>query len=409
MLAPMKLKRTAVFLCIMSVFCACGHNSDIPEPPTPARPPEVADRTVLAYVLGDNSLTSFATTDLNEMLDGIKDVNTSLNNLIVYIDRKGVAPQLIRICRNTDNQIIKDTIQSYSITRNSVGVSEMEEVFTYTFDNFPAKSYGLVLWSHGDGWIPAPPVTSSSRINTRWIGQDTNNGSADKRLNIDDLHTVLKSVPRLDYLLFDACYMQSVEVAYELRDCADYFIGSPTEIPGPGAPYQAVVPALFAATNPALSVAGAYYDFYEQKYNGGVGMSNANWTGGVSIAVLQSSKLDALASATRDLSIYSQPSINQSGILCYDPLREKIYFDMEGVVKTITGNTPAFQNWKAAYDAAVVYKKTTPKNYVTDFWGRGEMFSMTGYTGVSIYILGSGTASQDAYYKKLLWYRAMMN
>ena len=43
--------------------------------------------------------------------------------------------------------------------------------------------------------------------------------------------------------------MQSVEVAYELRDCSEYFIGSPTEIPGPGAPYKAVVPEMFTETN----------------------------------------------------------------------------------------------------------------------------------------------------------------
>lgn len=401
MLAPMKLKITIACLCVMGVFCACNPNNDIPEPPVPIPAPEVADRTVLAYVMGDNSLSSFAVTDLNEMLDGIKSVDTNRNNLMVYIDRKGADPQLIRICRNTDNQIINDTVQSYSRSRNSVGVNEMEEVFTYAADHFPAKSYGLVLWSHGDGWIPYPTAK------TRWIGQDTNNGTADKRLNIDDLHKVLGAVPTFDYLLFDACYMQSVEVAYELRDCADYFIGSPTEIPGPGAPYQTVVPALFAQSNAAPSIAEAYYSYYADKYAGGVGISNSNWTGGVSISVLQSDKLDALASATRSLSIYSAPAIDRADILCYDPLREKIYFDMEGVMKAVAGDTPAFQNWKEAYKAAVVYSKTTPKNYVTSFLGEELMLPMTGYTGASTYVLGSGKPQQDAYYKQLLWYRAL--
>ena len=49
--------------------------------------------------------------------------------------------------------------------------------------------------------------------------------------------------------------MQSVEVVYQLRNRADYFIGSPTEIPGPGAPYEVVVPALFAVNSPAVCIA----------------------------------------------------------------------------------------------------------------------------------------------------------
>ena len=62
--------------------------------------------------------------------------------------------------------------------------------------------------------------------------------------------------------------MQSVEVAYELRDCSEYFIGSPTEIPGPGAPYKGVVPEMFDETNLATNIAEAYYGYYENLIQG---------------------------------------------------------------------------------------------------------------------------------------------
>lgn len=404
MLALMKFKTTALCLCLMNLFWACGPTAELPEPPNPNPAPELANRTVLAYVLADNSLTSFSLTDLDEMLEGIKTVDTKQNNLIVYMDRRdGGTSQLIRICRNSNGEIIKDTIQTYEASRNSVGINEMEQVFTYTVDHFPAQGYGLVLWSHGDGWIPY------SNTKTRWIGQDENKGTMDKRLNIDELHTVLKSIPRLDFLLFDACYMQSIEVAYELRDCADYFIGSPTEIPGPGAPYQMVVPALFAVSAPethtlSSSIASAYFDYYKNKYTGAF-PSDDNWVGGVSMSVIQSNKLDALASATRELSIYSQPGINRMEILCYDPLRERNYYDMDQVMKATVGDTPAYQNWKRFYDAAVIYKETTLLNYNTYATGSGKMVSMDGFTGVSTYIWGSNSSYQS-YYKNLLWYKA---
>ena len=83
------------------------------------------------------------------------------------------------------------------------------------------------------------------RAGTRWVGQDKGNG--DNRMNISEFVEILKSAPHFDFILFDACFMQAVEVAYELRDYTDYCIGSPTEIPGPGASYDAVVPAMFSA------------------------------------------------------------------------------------------------------------------------------------------------------------------
>ena len=41
----------------------------------------------------------------------------------------------------------------------------------------------------------------------------------------------------MDYILFDDCYMSSVEVAHALRHVTDYLIGSTSEIMAYGFPY----------------------------------------------------------------------------------------------------------------------------------------------------------------------------
>lgn len=111
--------------------------------------------------------------------------------------------------------------------------------------------------SHGEGWL------EYQNPKTRWWGQDT--GGKDYRMNLSDLNDVLRNTPHLNFLLFDACFMQSVEVAYELKAHADYIIGSPTEIPAPGVPYQKVVPAMFANDASAAGIAKAYFEFYAVK------------------------------------------------------------------------------------------------------------------------------------------------
>lgn len=49
---------------------------------------------------------------------------------------------------------MENTVKTYE-NRNSVGVAETLEVFDDVFknDEYRAESYGLIYWSHGDGWI----------------------------------------------------------------------------------------------------------------------------------------------------------------------------------------------------------------------------------------------------------------
>ena len=233
-------------------------------------------------------------------------------------------------------------------------------------------------------------------------------------MNIPDLHEALSAAPHFDFILFDACYMQSVEVVYQLRDCADYFIGSPTEIPGPGAPYEEVVPALFSQDNPAINIAKNYYAVYEEKYDNGANMSNDNWTGGVSISVVKSSELPALATATREFLLAGTKKsdridVNNSGILCYDPYRDKFYHDMMGLMRKMKEDdrAQAFENYENIYRNTVVWMKSTDYNYCTYPNGVGEMASMKGFQGLSTYILRGNQSIQETYYRQSVeWYSA---
>lgn len=389
-----KIKILSQFVCLAMLSIAC-HNDDEEEERG------VQLRTVLVYIAGDNSLSAFAAEDLAEMTEGMQSVDDNSYNLLVYIDN-GSSPKLIRLKKDKKKNVVQEVIATYE-GRNSVDVSNMKEVINTAFSEYPAQSYGLVLWSHGDGWI------YYQNPSTRWWGQD--NESEDYRMNISDLREALSVAPHLDYILFDACYMQSVEVIYELRDCADYFVGSPTEIPGPGAPYDMVVPALFSQDKPE-NIAKNYYTVYAEKYNNGINMSNDNWTGGVSISVVKSSEVQALATATKSVlqtasSTKQSNNIDISDVLCYDPLRDRNYYDFMVFMERVQENEQAFENYKKAYQNAVIWKNTTAKNYCTYSNGVGKMVSMDKFKGLSTYILCGNNEEQDVYYRQSLqWYSA---
>lgn len=273
-----------LWMCCSVLLTACENDEPTPQPPVEG------SRTVLAYLASDNSLSSFALADLEEMRLGMEKVSANNVHLLVYIDSNS-SPRLIEL-KNEGGELVENTVKTYE-NRNSVGVAETLEVFDDVFknDEYRAESYGLIYWSHGDGWIPNPLPA------TRWVGQDGN-----RYMNISDLVTILSAdaVPHFDFVLFDACFMQSIEVAYALRSFTDYYIGSPTEIPGPGARYDVLVPALFSDGEVALKVAAAYYTPYKEIYLG-QWIQNDPWNAGVSVCVLKSSELEPLASITKQV------------------------------------------------------------------------------------------------------------
>lgn len=390
----MKLK-LYILICIsfLCLFAACEQEDD----PMPA---EKVSRTVLVYIMGDNTLSGLASADIDEMMVGMKVVNASEVNLLVYLDNYDALPTLYRLTKGKDGKVTKETVKEYN-EQVSTDPTVMREVLNRAFMEFPADSYGLVLWSHGEGWIPSPLPTPKN-TSTRWIGQD-----GGTYLNITDIASVLSNLPHLEFILFDACFGQAIEVAYELRQYANYIIGSPTEIPGPGAPYNEVVPAMFKATNVGVEIGEAYYKPYVDIYTGAL-PTNDKWTGGVSVSVVKCAALEELASITKQtLKSVDLNILLNSNLYNYDK-RSKYsssfvgYYDMKQLMQLLSTDINA---WTVAANNAIIYWKTTPKNYSGI---AGTMFPIPQETtcGVSHYIPMSTSSSAAAAYRSTAWYTA---
>ena len=383
---------------LAALFAACENNEN--EGPEGPEPREQVGRTVLVYIVGDNGvseLSSLFKVNFSDMKAGMEEVDYSKCNLVVYSEMVNDVPHLISL-KQKNGKVVADTLFTYD-EQNPLDKEVMASVISQTVSYFPADSYGFVFLSHSSSWVPA-----SNNANSRSIGYYRRT-----QMNIPDFREALSSAfPKpLKFILFDSCNMQSVEVAYELRDCSEYFIGSPTEIPGPGAPYKEVVPELFTETDLAVNIASAYFNYYEKSYTGAI-PTNTIWTGGVATSVIKSEALEELARATKKILpkyIQDKREINRSGIQRYDFSSEDANYDLEGLVQSLTGgkeNTD-YQSWRTAFDNVVTYWKTTPRNYSN----KVSMFSMEGAEGLSTYIpTGASNSTMNTFYRTLSWYTA---
>lgn len=395
-----KIDILSFLMVLVLSLVSCQKEED--EAPVRPEPREQVGRTVLVYMIGDNGnndLSNLLMNNFTDMKVGMTEVDYSKCNLVVYSEMLNDVPHLISLKKKGD-KVVADTLFTYQ-EQNPLAKEVMSKVIAQAIQYFPADSYGFVFLSHSSSWVPA-----STDANSRSIGYYRNT-----QMNISDFHSVLvSSFPTaLKFVLFDSCSMQSAEVAYELRDCAEYFIGSPTEIPGPGAPYKNVVPELFTETNCAENIAGAYFDTYQKSYTGTVG-SNANWTGGVAVSVIKSSALDQLTVATKKiLTKYAQvfPSISRSVIQRYDYSKDDANYDLDDFIQSLTGgnDNSDYLAWRQVFDEVMVYHKTTPKNY-SDLAGR-RMIDMTKAEGLSIYIPHGDTNSKlNTFFRSFQWYSA---
>jgi len=175
----------------------------------------------------------------------------------------------------------------------------------------PADNYVLILWDHGGGWLGAC-----------WDDNVTLPDDRTDRLTVDEFGNAIRAAEqqkniRLDMIAFDACLMSMVEVAYELRDLADYMVASVTGIPVGGFPYHLFLGPLVA--NPGMTVEELgevmvdtlvyYYGYCKGEGIGGSEVSDMGWIG-VTLSLIDLSKLVDLAAAADDLSYAIQDLID---------------------------------------------------------------------------------------------------
>ena len=397
----MQIKRLMMMLALAVALTACSSDDSDDGPQT-------INRTVLVYMAAENSLSGYTYSDLADMKEGSRHIGSG-DALLVYVDRS-VATELpwlarIRNGQMTDSVSLKD--MGISTKNEYAGDPDiMQQVLRYAFGRYPAQqSYGLVLWGHSDGWL----VSSDSIAPRRAYGVDNGqNTTSDigKWMNVPTLERVLATAPHLKFLMADCCNFMCLETLYQLRKVSDYIIGSPAEIPGVGAPYDTVIPALFSTTD----------DFYRQVVD--------NYTN-QPLAVVKTSQMETLAAATRTV----LRSIDQtlgggyadlSGLIHYYNMNSSgfrpeynIFYDAGDYVKRYASDAE-YQTWLQAFEQAVVYRQyadmwTTNKSWYT-YYADFQM-SKDRYHGVSMFIPQDPTKGYYATYnenvKKLAWYAAV--
>lgn len=212
-------------------------------------PENIDNKAVFVYIAANNDLKYSALRSIDQME---KAYNSEDGDLIVFIKTEGYSSHILKIQHDeTDGVIASDTLKTYD-NQNSSSFDFMKEVFKDMEAFTSANVYGLILWSHASSWLPE----SSGLPTTKSFGYDRG-----MEMDLKDLKIALPE--GLRFILFDACYMASVEVVYELRNKADYIIASSSEVLNTSYPYDLVLRDLFSED--LTEVCRKFYDYYNSR------------------------------------------------------------------------------------------------------------------------------------------------
>ena len=362
-------------------------------PPTPTN-----ERTLFMYLPWSTNLTDYFYNNIADMETAISHTGLSKERVIVFLSTSASEAEMFEIVYENGNchrQILKEYANPAFTTETGL-TTILNDMKSYA----PALNYAMIIGCHGMGWLPVEK--SRGRATTdfiyHWEYTDVPQTrffgglSAEYQTDVTTLSQSLSnSGLKMDYILFDDCYMSSLEVAYELRHVTDYLIACPTEIMVYGMPYSTMGEYLLSERPDYAAICQAFYEFY----------SNYQYPYGT-IAVTDCYYLDELADLMKRIhSSYSLNGSQTAYIQRMDGYSPVIFYDFGDYVRTLCGNdSELYGHFTALMEKVVPFKAHTERFYTAS---RGPI-TVERYSGITTSEPSSNSRTID--YPQTSWYLA---
>ena len=387
-------------------------------------------KVMLLYSDGCNSLSSFLSEDINDLCTGWLPRQKRADDVILVYSHQPASrgqysqpssPVLFRLYAESDGTAVRDTLIVYEPGTISSSSGQLNNVLTYVNRTFPAKSYGLIFSSHATGYLPAGFYSkpgdyhfSEGRMMSQGTGRrvtptpvpyiepeqdpdmpavksvgQTVIGSSSYEMDIRDF---AEAIPmKLDYILFDACLMGGIEVAYELAGKCDRLGFSQAEVLAEGFNYQTLTSHLLGnrSESDPYNVCKDYFTQYDVQ--SGVYRS-------ATISLIDCNRLEPLAGLCKTLfDKYSDniQKIRPSEVQRFYRSSKHWFYDLQSILEKAGITAVEKAEFLECLDDCVLYKGATP-SFMNEL-------PINTFSGFSMYLPSNGNTELSKYYKTLKW------
>ena len=365
---------------MVGVSCSNGDSPDGPDVPvTPV------GQTVFMFFPWSNSLLSDFRRTVEDMQTVVAQRSMKDERVMVFMatsEREAVLFEL----KKQNGRCLTDTLRRYS-DRPFTSRQWLTSLFSEVMTLAPASRYGMVVGCHGLAWVPVQGQRNARKrlgsqerideednlykeeridkegepndlmhfevqgpVTTRFIGGTY----PETQIETTDLADAMADAGfHTEYILFDACYMSSVEVAYELKDVTHYLIASPTEVLSYGFPYITMGKHLLGTPN-YKGIVDSFISFYSS-YNLPYG----------TVAVTDCTQLDALAAIAQQINAAAAEQLVPNGVQIMDGYSPTLFYDLGHLMSLKDAGTVLTAAFAEQLEKTVPYKGHTGQYFTT--------------------------------------------
>lgn len=394
-----------LFLYIVSLFILAGCSDEIPEHERPVQ----SKRAILAYLIANNNLDTDIMNNVVWMYESLAESQDSCSLAIYYkpsssnnyieeaqiltffTDGHGQinGQPALEGSEMTTGNVVEQALKYAAIPGTATDTEVMQANLQAMTDIIPAENYGLIFGSHATSWMPA----AGTDIATKSFGQD---GTVYNSINIPELADVLEQTfpGNLDFVLFDACMMQTAEVCYELRHATHYCIASVLETPVEGFPYHLILDDLYQENIDFDKLCEDVINFNKNETKGKWG----------TYAVVDCEQMDAFANAVREQISPYKNTIEDTHLFQQYGVGDFLFFsfDVADVIRQLNGGTLP-ESFQQVLDQTVLAKSCITNHSVF-------RVDEDRYCGMGMYIpdaVPGNTRWNDYYRSAISWYQTV--
>ena len=253
--------------------------------------------TFLLFLNGHNNLSSFGDMNLKDMEKSGS--NDQVNLVVEWGKSTSDITRRLLVQKSTNPAIVSSPTLMELKDHDMGDYKNLVDFVKWGADNFPAKHYFVAVWNHGSGWHFQDAKVKSGEVSVNDISFDDNTGHA---ITTEQLGVAMAEIKQhigrnIDIYGSDACLMQMLEVAGEMKNSVDYIVGSEDTEPGEGWPYDSFTKMWTTApqSTPA-EVSILLSKEYLKAYSGG-----AYGTKSVTFSAIDASKLGAIENSAREI------------------------------------------------------------------------------------------------------------
>jgi hypothetical protein len=394
-LKPLYSLIALVMLAVTLVSCSNDDAVDVSD---------INKQTVIVFMpwsgtAGSTGLYSFFLQNLDSIESAIKTAKGMSGRAVVFISNSASSSELYEITYS-NGAISHTPIKTYSgnIYNTAAGITQ---ILNDIQSNAYALNYSMIIGCHGTGWTYKDDWDnypySAKQHSTAWsdgtaaaksatgtpsaASYPTTRfyGSVEDMSYATDITTLAEGIQsagmKMQYILFDDCYMANIETAYELKGVTNFLIGSTSEIMAIGMPYQTMWKSLATPTPAYATAVSAFNEFYS---------SYAYPYGGIS--VIDCREVESLASIMKEInSRYALLDSERDSLQVLDGFHETIFYDLGDYVDHLCQNTSLLSDFHAKLDDVVKATSATDTLYsYLYYYEQPKYIKVNTYSGVTI-------------------------